>query len=210
RGGRAAAAKPAGVGIGRRGCAVRRHQADRPVPRRAPPCELDRIPTACGLAPGGNNMQGHLRANLWLLGLTVLVCCVLYPLALWGVGQTIFPTQAQGSLVHDKDGKAVGSRLIGQPFSGDAFFQPRPSHAGKGYEANSSGASNWGANNYLLRDRVARTLGPIVKYQSGDKKGQLVAPDVVAWFRKEKPGLVAEWARAHPGLAQAWVKAEEV
>jgi K+-transporting ATPase ATPase C chain len=131
-------------------------------------------------------MLHHIRANLWLLALTLLLCSVLYPLALWTVGQTVFRNQAQGSLI-DKDGKptageAVGSRLIAQPFTGDEYFQPRPSAAS--YNAAASGASNWGANNYQLRFRVAKALGPIVKYGGkSTKKGQLVGPDVEKWFR---------------------------
>src|SRR5262249_2775659 len=82
-----------------------------------------------------------------------------------------------------------------------------------GYDATASGASNWGANNYLLRDRVARQLGPLVKYRNGPKKGQPVAKDLEEWFRKDryggKPGIVAQWAPAHPGLAAGWVKQEE-
>ncbi len=155
-------------------------------------------------------MLSHLRANLWLLGLTLLLCCVIYPGILLVIGQTVFPSQANGSLITDKEGKVIGSRLIAQPFTGDRFFQPRPSAVS--YNAAASGASNWGANNYLLRDRVARQLGPIVKYRSGPKAGQLVAPDVETWLQHDQfggvPGIVAQWAQAHSTLAQNWVKAD--
>lgn len=153
-------------------------------------------------------MSAHLRANLWLLVLTVVICCGLYPLALWAVGQTLFNNQANGSLVFDKDGKPIGSRLIAQEFKGDEYFQCRPSAVS--YNGAASGASNWGANNYLLRDRVARALGPIVKYKTGPNKGKEAAPDIVKWFRDEKPGVAADWAKAHGGLAQAFVKADDV
>ncbi len=67
-------------------------------------------------------------------------------------------------------------------------------------------------SNYLLRARVASVLGPIVKYRSGPKAGQPVAPDIEAWFQQDhfqdKPHIVAQWADAHPSLAQAWVKAD--
>src|SRR5437763_9153501 len=102
-------------------------------------------------------MGPHLRACAWLLGLTVVLGAVLYPLALLGVGQAVFRDQAQGSLLTDGDGKVVGSRLIAQPFSGDEYFQPRPSAVS--YNAAASGATNWGASNPLLRGRVARQLG---------------------------------------------------
>ena len=157
-------------------------------------------------------MFQHLRANLWLLVLTVLICCVLYPAVLLGIGQTLFREKANGSLVLDKDGKPIGSRLIAQPFTADEYFQPRPSAAS--YNGAASGASNWGANNYLLRERVARQLGPIVKYKSGPKMGQLAAPDIESWFQKDqyggKPGIVAQWAQAHSTVAQNWVKADKL
>jgi K+-transporting ATPase ATPase C chain len=165
-------------------------------------------------------MTNHLRANLWLLLLTVGVCSVLYPLTLLGIGQTVFPEQAQGSLIRDKD-QVYGSRLIARPFSGDEYFQPRPSAAGDaGYDARASGASNWGASNYKLRNRVARQLGPIVRYgpdarKDGKEPGELVGPDIEKWFQqdryrdpqgKDKTGIVAWWAKRHSGLAEDWVK----
>ena len=157
-------------------------------------------------------MSAHFRANLWLLVLTVVLGSVLYPLALLAIGQTVFRENAQGSLLRDAQGKPIGSRLIAQPFAADEYFQPRPSAAS--YNAMASGASNWAASNYLLRDRVARQLGPIVKYASGAKKGQLAAADIESWFQKDrfdgKPGIVSQWAAAHSTVAQNWVKADKL
>lgn len=101
-------------------------------------------------------MTKHLRANLLLLGLTFVVCSVLYPLSILAVGQGLFPERASGSIVTSPDGKPVGSRLIAQEFKGDEWFQPRPSAVG--YTANASGGSNLGANNPKLRERVEETL----------------------------------------------------
>ncbi|MGE5191237.1 MAG: potassium-transporting ATPase subunit C [Deltaproteobacteria bacterium] len=154
-------------------------------------------------------MLPHLRANLLLLVLTVVLCCLIYPGILLLIGQTVFHDKAQGSLLYDKDGNPIGSRLIAQPFSGEGYFQPRPSAVS--YNAAGSGASNWGANNYLLRARVARQLGPIVKY-AGARKGQPVGPDIEAWFQKDQfqghPGIVAQWAAAHSAVAANWAKAD--
>jgi K+-transporting ATPase ATPase C chain len=151
-------------------------------------------------------MLSHLRANLWLLCLTLVLISVVYPAVLWGIGQTLFHDQAEGSLVLGADGKPVGSRLIAQPFSKDEYFQPRPSAAS--YKADASGASNWGASNYLLRDRVARQLGPVLKFSRGPHKGDLVAKDVEDWF-KTKPTIVADWADVHESVAKAWVNADD-
>jgi K+-transporting ATPase ATPase C chain len=154
-------------------------------------------------------MLAHLRANLLLLVVSVVLCCVAYPIVLLVIGQTAFHGKAEGSLIYDKSGTAIGSRLIAQPFSGEGYFQPRPSAAS--YNAAASGASNWGANNYLLRDRVARQLGPIVKY-AGARQGEPVGPDVEAWFQQDQyqgqAGIVAQWAAAHSTLAANWAKAD--
>src|SRR4029077_18835622 len=121
--------------------------------------------------------------NFLLLLFTVLICVGLYPLALFGIGTTIFHDKAEGSLLHNKQGVVVGSRLIAQPFTADEYFWPRPSAAS--YNGAASGASNWGANNYLLRGRVAPALGPVVKYKRPPKMGELVGPDIEAWFREK-------------------------
>lgn len=155
-------------------------------------------------------MIRELRANLWLLVFTVALCCVVYPGALFVVGQTVFHDKAEGSLIYGKDGQAIGSHLIAQPFSGEQYFHPRPSAVS--FNAAASGASNWGASQYLLRDRVARMLGPIVRHRGGARAGQLVAPDIESWFQQDRyqgnPGIVAQWADAHSTLATNWVKAD--
>jgi K+-transporting ATPase ATPase C chain len=151
-------------------------------------------------------MLQHLRACLWLLISTVILCCVVYPLLLLGVGQTVFRDKANGSLVMDKEGHPAGSRLIAQPFQGNEYFQPRPSAAS--YNAAASGASNLAANNYLLRDRVARQIGPNVKFRGTPPHGKTVQEEVADWFKKQ-PDPVTDWANAHQAVAQAWVNADD-
>ena len=114
-------------------------------------------------------MSRYISKSVWLLTFSVVICCGIYPLLLWVVGQTIFPFQANGSMLTGPDGKIVGSRQIAQPFTKDEYFQPRPS-AGS-YDASASASSSLAASNYTLRYRVASALGPIVKYKSGPKAG---------------------------------------
>jgi K+-transporting ATPase ATPase C chain len=155
-------------------------------------------------------MTKYLSKSVWLLAFAVVITCGVYPGILWLVGQVMFPYQANGSLITGADGKVIGSELLAQPFTKDEYFQPRPSAVS--YDASMSGPSNLAASNYALRNRVARQIGPIVKYSAGPKAGKLVAPDVEAWFQKDQfqgqPHLVAQWADAHNSLAAGWVSAD--
>lgn len=155
-------------------------------------------------------MKRYASKSVFLLVVSVILVCGIYPGALWLMGRIFFPHQADGSLLRGPDGKMVGSKLIAQPFTKDEYFWPRPSAAS--YDASASASSTLAASNYALRNRVATMLGPIVKYGSGPKAGQLVAPDIEAWFQQDRyqgnPHIVAQWADAHNELAQAWVSAD--
>lgn len=157
-------------------------------------------------------MSKIISKSFLLLLFAVVICCVGYPLVLLAIGQVFFPFQANGSIVNGPDGKPVGSLLIAQPFTKDEYFQPRPSAAS--YDGTASSSSALAASNYALRNRVARTLGPIVKYADGPSAGQLVAPDIERWFQHDKyqgaPHLVAQWAALHTSYAQAWVSTDSL
>src|ERR1700691_6687315 len=155
-------------------------------------------------------MLRYLTKSVLLIGITTVIVCVVYPGVLWVIGQTLFPVHANGSILRGEGGKFIGSGLVAQPFTKDEYFQPRPSAAS--YDATASTSSGFAPSNYALRDRVARVIGPIATYASGDKKGQAVAPDVEAWFKADKAGgnphIVAQWADAHNSLAQGWGSAD--
>jgi K+-transporting ATPase ATPase C chain len=159
-------------------------------------------------------MGAHIRANLWLLALTVALCCVVYPLILWTVGQVAFHDQAEGSLIRSADGKTViGSRLIGQPFSDDRYFWPRQSAAGNGYDASASGGSNYAASNPKLRGRIAQQLGTLVHYRASYRDGKAVGDDVEAWYASEAGrgrNLTADWFKDYPTLATVWAGSSDL
>ena len=112
----------------------------------------------------------HLRTNVVISVLmtvvTTVVLGVLYPLVVTGLAQALFPDRANGQLIY-REGRLVGSRLLGQPFSSPGYFRSRPSAAGPaGYDAAASGGTNLGPTNAALvaavqaRIEVARRENP--------------------------------------------------
>ncbi|HRP06670.1 MAG: K(+)-transporting ATPase subunit C [Opitutaceae bacterium] len=95
-----------------------------------------------------------LKTSALLTLVMGILLCALYPLAVWAGAQLFFHHKANGSLLMDADGRIRGSELIGQPFSSDRYFQPRPSAAGSGYDPMASSGSNLGPTSERLAAQI--------------------------------------------------------
>jgi K+-transporting ATPase ATPase C chain len=124
------------------------------------------------------NILRELKTSVVTTLVLLLICCVIYPLIIFGVGQAAFPHQANGSLVLDTNGKPIASTLLGQTFSADNYFNPRPSAAGQGYDSTSSAGSNYGATSQALHDAVKQRVADYRK-ANGLSDTQLVPGDAV-------------------------------
>jgi K+-transporting ATPase ATPase C chain len=98
-------------------------------------------------------MKKNLLTAVWFTLVTTILFGVIYPLAVTGLSQVLFQDRANGQLL-EKDGKIIGSRIIGQAFTGPGYFHSRPSAAGTGYDPTASGGSYLGPTNKTLVDRV--------------------------------------------------------
>jgi len=103
------------------------------------------------------NLITQLRISLTSTLLLAVLLCGIYPLAVWLLAQGFFPAKANGSLVMG-DGKILGSSLISQGFTAPKYFHPRPSAAGHGYDATSSGGSNLGPTSKKLMETVRQRV----------------------------------------------------
>lgn len=122
----------------------------------------------------GNDFTSALRPAIVMTILFAALLGLAYPLAMTGVGQLVFPAQANGSLVRNASGAIIGSAVVGQAFTADRYFQSRPSAAGKGYDGLASSGSNLGPTSQALVDRVKTDLAARQAQDIVDVPGDLV------------------------------------
>ena len=107
-----------------------------------------------------------------------VICCGLYPLIVFGISQALFHDKANGSLITGADGSVRGSKLLAQGFTDAKYFHPRPSAAGNGYDASSSGGSNLGPTSQKLNDAIKDRIAAY-RAENGLKESDSVPGDAV-------------------------------
>ena len=121
-----------------------------------------------------SNIRGAVVSTFVL----AVVCCGLYPLIVFGISQALFHDKANGSLIVDPNGTVRGSRLLGQKFADTKYFHPRPSAAGNGYDATSSGGSNLGPTSRKLNDAIKERIAAY-RAENGLSETEPVPADAV-------------------------------
>jgi K+-transporting ATPase ATPase C chain len=121
------------------------------------------------------NLLKHLYPAIAMTVVLTVLTGILYPYAITGLAQVLFKEKAQGSLIIQGN-RVVGSRLIGQPFTGPGYFHSRPSAAGNGYDGSSSGGSNLGPTSKKLIDQMVK---PAAEQSHAENPNALVPVDLV-------------------------------
>jgi potassium-transporting ATPase KdpC subunit len=149
----------------------------------------------------GNDLTSAFRPAIVMTILFAVLLGIVYPLAMTGIGQTLFPNQANGSLVRDAQGRVIGSSVVGQAFTAERYFQTRPSAAGKGYDGLASSGSNLGPAAQALTDRVKPD---VARHRADGITGPLPADLVTASGSGLDPDLSPAAALAQaPRVARA-------
>ncbi len=121
-----------------------------------------------------SEIRGAVMATLVI----AVICCGLYPLAVFAISQALFRDKANGSLIVDQNGTVRGSKLLAQGFTAAKYFHPRPSAAGNGYEAANSGGSNLGPTSQKLNDAIKDRIDAYRK-ENGLSENESVPADAI-------------------------------
>ena len=160
-------------------------------------------------------LKNQLRPAIVLTLVLCIITGLIYPGIVTGLAQLLFPRQAQGSLVASH-GRVIGSSLIGQRFAGERYFQPRPSHAGAGYDDTLSGGTNLGPTSAKLADTlIASAVDSAVK-NDGAVRGRIPSdmvtssgsgldPEISPDNARLQVGRVARARRMDPAAVQSLV-----
>ncbi len=141
-------------------------------------------------------MHSVWKTSIRFTLVTTVLLGLAYPLLLTAIAGMIFPHQASGSLI-TRNGQVIGSSLLAQSFTSDRYFHPRPSAAGSGYDATSSGGSNFAQSNKKLVERVQGDIDKLAKENAGKPvpidlvttSGSGLDPDITpdsAYFQVER------------------------
>ena len=148
-------------------------------------------------------MTRYIGTAVRMTILTAIVLGLLYPLAITGISQVVFPGAANGSLIK-ANGRVVGSSLIAQDFTVAKYFQPRPSAAGSGYDAMDSSASNLGPTNLTLIQRVKADVRAQIAHDPGLRYGAVPVDMVTTSGSGLDPDITVANARVQaPRVAAA-------
>jgi K+-transporting ATPase ATPase C chain len=139
-------------------------------------------------------MFSELKPAILMTIVMTVITGIVYPLAVTGVAQQVFPKHANGSLI-ERNGKVAGSELIGQNFTKPEYFHPRPSVAGSGYDAANSGGSNLGPTNPALPDRLTKDAAQFRK-DNPDYSGPIPADAITSSASGLDPDITPDNAMA--------------
>jgi len=153
-----------------------------------------------------SEVRGAVFATLVL----AIVCCGVYPLVVFGISQALFHDKANGSLILDADGTVRGSKLLAQGFIADKYFHPRPSAAGTGYDATTSGGSSLGPTSQKLNDAIKDRVNGYRKENRLNAKESVPADAVTASGSGLDPHISLRNAELQlPRVAKARAMSEE-
>jgi K+-transporting ATPase ATPase C chain len=124
------------------------------------------------------DLFAEIRGAVMSTIVLAVICCGIYPLVVFGIAQAAFHDKANGSLIVDKDGVVRGSKLLGQGFTAEKYFHPRPSSAGNGYDAANSSGSNLGPTSQKLNDAIKDRIATY-RSENGMKDSDPVPADAV-------------------------------